>query len=125
MEHRLIEILSSYKEGETGELIPILQRIQTQLGYLPEEGMAKVAELLRVPESKVFGVASFYAQFRFTPIGKNRVKVCQGTACHVRGAPRILDEVKRQLGIYEICPPKFAAVECVSGRLDNLEIGGI
>jgi NADH-quinone oxidoreductase subunit E len=92
--------LSSYK-GKRGELIPILQRIQEKLGYLPDEAMVKVAEFVRVPESKVFGVASFYAQFHFTPIGKNRVMVCRGTACHVRGAPQILDEVKRQLGIEE------------------------
>jgi NADH-quinone oxidoreductase subunit E len=100
MERCLTEILSSYK-GKRGELIPILQRIQEKLGYLPDEAMVKVAEFVRVPESKVFGVASFYAQFHFTPIGKNRVMVCRGTACHVRGAPQILDEVKRQLGIEE------------------------
>jgi NADH-quinone oxidoreductase subunit E len=100
MERCLTEILSSYK-GKRGELIPILQRIQEKLGYLPDEAMVKVAEFVHVPESKVFGVASFYAQFHFTPIGKNRVMVCRGTACHVRGAPQILDEVKRQLGIEE------------------------
>lgn len=100
MGRRLTEILSSYK-GERGELIPILQEIQAEFGYLSEEAMAKVAEFVRVAESKVFGVASFYAQFRFTPIGKKRVMVCRGTACHVWGAPRILDEVERCLGIKE------------------------
>jgi NADH-quinone oxidoreductase subunit E len=100
MERCLTEILSSYKGGR-GELIPILQEIQAEFGYLPEEAMVKVAEFARVAESNVFGVASFYAQFRFTPIGKNQVKVCRGTACHVRGAPQILDEVKRQLDIEE------------------------
>ncbi|MBT9163702.1 MAG: NADP-reducing hydrogenase subunit HndA [Chloroflexi bacterium] len=63
--------------------------------------MVKVAQLCGVTESKVFGVASFYAQFRFTPIGRNRVMVCRGTACHVQGAPQILDEVKRQLRLEE------------------------
>ena len=101
MEDRLTEILSSYDRGKRGELIPILQKIQARFGYLPEEAMVKVAELARVAESNVFGVASFYAQFRFIPIGKKRVMVCRGTACHVRGAPQILDEVKRQLGIEE------------------------
>lgn len=100
MEYQLSEILSSYK-GAKGELIPILQRIQMELGYLPEEVMTKVAEFCGVAESKVFGVASFYAQFRFVPLGRKQVTVCRGTACHVWGAPLILDEVKRQLGIEE------------------------
>jgi NADH-quinone oxidoreductase subunit E len=98
VERRLTEILSSYK-GERGELIPILQEIQAEFGYLSEEAMAKVAEFTRVAESKVFGVASFYAQFRFTPMGRNRVMVCRGTACHVKGAPRILEEIERVIGI--------------------------
>ncbi len=100
MEHRLTEILSSYEEGR-GELIPILQEIQARFGYLSEEAMVKVAEFARVSESTVFGVASFYAQFRFVPMGKHRVMVCRGTACHVRGVSQILDAVKRQLGIEE------------------------
>lgn len=100
MEDRLREILSSCKE-KRGKLIPLLQEAQARFGYLSEEEMVKVAEFARVPESKVFGVASFYAQFRFTPIGKKRVTVCRGTACYVRGAPQILDAIKRQLGIEE------------------------
>ncbi|RII00677.1 NADH-quinone oxidoreductase subunit NuoE [candidate division NPL-UPA2 bacterium Unc8] len=100
MKDRLKEILSSYKRGR-GKLIPILQQIQERFGYLPEEEMVKVAQLCGVTESKVFGAASFYAQFRFTPIGRNRVMVCRGTACHVRGAPQILNEVKRQLAVEE------------------------
>jgi len=98
-EHRA-EMLSSYR-GKRGELIPILQEVQERFGYLPEEEMVKVAELCGVDESKVFGVASFYAQFRFVPLGRKRVMVCRGTACHVRGAPQILDEVKRELKIEE------------------------
>lgn len=100
MERCLSEILSSYK-GRRAELIPMLQEIQAEFGYLSEEAMVKVAEFSGVGESEVFGVASFYAQFRFTPIGKTQVMVCRGTACHVRGAPQILDEVKRQLCIGE------------------------
>ena len=61
--------------------------------------MAGVAKFLRLPESNVFGVATFYAQFKFTPIGKRIVKVCRGTACHVRGGERILESVQRELGI--------------------------
>ena len=56
-------------------------------------------ELIPVPESRVYAVATFYAQFRFTPIGKKHVMVCRGTACHVRGAPRILEEIEKRLGI--------------------------
>ncbi len=91
-------ILSSY-QGKGEELIPILQEVQAELGYLPEEAMLEVAKFTGVPESRVYAVATFYAQFRFTPVGRNHVMVCRGTACHVRGAPRILEEVEKQLGI--------------------------
>ncbi|MCL0048351.1 NADH-quinone oxidoreductase subunit NuoE [Dehalococcoidia bacterium] len=99
MEDRLTEIVPS--RGKRGELIPILQRIQAEFGYLPEEAIVKVAESTGVAESRVFGVASFYAQFRFTPMGRNRVMVCRGTACHVKGAPRILEEIEKVLKIKE------------------------
>lgn len=100
MEERLKSILSSYR-GTKDELIPILQRVQEEFGYLPEPEMLKVAEFVGVPESRVYAVATFYAQFRFTPIGRNHIMVCRGTACHVRGASRILEEVEKQLGIKE------------------------
>lgn len=100
MEERLNVILSSY-EGEKSELIPLLQRAQEEFGYLPEEVMLEIARFTGVPESQVYAVASFYAQFSLTPMGKNRIMVCRGTACHVKGAPRILEEVQRQLGIEE------------------------
>lgn len=100
MECSLSEILSSYK-GAQGELIPILQKVQAEFGYLPEEAMNQVAEFCRVAESNIFGVASFYNQFRFTPPGRNQITVCRGTACHVQNAPAIVEEVKRQLGIQE------------------------
>ncbi len=100
MEQCLKAILSSY-EGKRHELIPILQQVQAEFGYLPEEVMLEIAEYVGVPESRVYAVASFYAQFRFSPMGRNRVMVCRGTACHVSGAPRILEEVKRELGVQE------------------------
>lgn len=100
MEQCLKAILSSY-EGKRHELIPILQQVQAEFGYLPEEVMLEIAEYVGVPESRVYAVASFYAQFRFSPMGRNRVMVCRGTACHVRGAPRILEEVKRELSVQE------------------------
>ena len=95
---QLDDILSQYG-GESGDLIPILQEAQERFGYLPGEVIQWVAKFLRLPESNVFGVATFYAQFKFTPIGKRIVKVCRGTACHVRGGARILNEIERQLGI--------------------------
>jgi len=98
MEERLNEILSSFK-GKKEELIPILQKVQEALGYLPELAMKKIAKFLKLPESTVFGVATFYAQFKLVPSGRNIIKVCRGTACHVRGGARILREVEKHLGI--------------------------
>ena len=100
MKEPLKRILSAFK-GKKEELIPILQRLQDEFGYLSEQTMLEIAQFTRIPESKVYAVATFYAQFRFTPIGKNHITVCRGTACHVRGATRILEEVKKQLGINE------------------------
>ncbi len=95
---KLNEILSHYSRRRD-ELIPILQDVQEQLGYLPLEVMPEIAKFLRLPESNVYGVSTFYAQFKFSPLGRRMVRVCRGTACHVRGVPRILDEVEKQLGI--------------------------
>ena len=100
MEKELREIFSAF-EGKKPELIPLLQKTQEALGYLPEDAMMQIAEFTRVPEARVYAVATFYAQFRFSPIGKNHIMLCRGTACHVRGAPRILDELERRLGIRE------------------------
>ena len=98
MEKQLYMILSSFK-GKKDELIPILQRVQEEIGCLPEQLMLEIARFTGVPESRIYAVATFYAQFRFTPIGRNHVIVCRGTACHVRGAPRILEEIEKTLGI--------------------------
>lgn len=100
MEDRLREILSLY-EGKGTELIPVLQHVQDVFGYLPEDSMRGIAKFVRLPESRVYAVASFYSQFRFTPMGRNKITVCRGTACHVRGAQRILEEVENLLGIGE------------------------
>lgn len=100
MEERLNTVLSSF-EGSRSELIAILQQVQAEFGYLSEQAMLEIARHTGAPESRVYAVASFYAQFRFTPMGKNHIMACRGTACHVLGAPRILDEIKRQLGIGE------------------------
>jgi len=98
LKEQLDGILSQY-DGESGDLIPILQEAQERFGYLPEEAMQGIAKFLQLSESNVFGVATFYAQFKFTPVGKRIVKVCRGTACHVKGGERILESVQRELGI--------------------------
>jgi NADH-quinone oxidoreductase subunit E len=98
IEERLNDILSLY-QGKEEELIPILQYVQQEYGYLPELAMQKIARFLHMPESDVFGVATFYAQFKLVPTGKKIIKVCRGTACHVRGGAKILKEVQKQLGI--------------------------
>ena len=92
------KILSHYS-GRRDELIPILQEAQEKFRYLPEDVMVGIAKFLRLSESTVFGVATFYAQFKFSPSGRRVVRVCRGTACHVRGGARILREVEKRLGI--------------------------
>jgi NADH-quinone oxidoreductase subunit E len=94
----LAQIVAEYG-GEKGALIPILQKVQERFGYLSEEAISRIAKLCRISESEVFGVASFYAQFYFTRRGRHSIKVCLGTACHVRGGERILDEIKRELRV--------------------------
>ena len=98
MEEKIAEILVSYR-GEQGALITILQKVQGSLCYLSQEAVSQIAKFLKVSESEIFGVASFYAQFRFTRPGEHSVKVCLGTACHVRGGERIMETMERALGI--------------------------
>jgi len=101
MEEELLEeILGSYR-GDRGELVPILQEVQDNLGYLPENIMLDIAKFIGVSESHVYSVASFYAQFRLLPLGRKRVAVCRGTACHIRGAPQILNMVEKTIGLKE------------------------
>jgi len=97
---QLEAILSTSKRGRS-DLIQLLQDVQEAFGYLSEEAMLEIAKRTDVPASQVYGTASFYGQFRFSPIGRKRVMVCRGTACHVRGAPRILEEVEKVLGVDE------------------------
>ncbi len=100
MEKDLQEILSNYK-GKKSEIIPILQDIQSNFGYLSETTMKEVAKFTNVSESEIYGVATFYTQFRFTPKGKKHVAVCTGTACHVTGAQQIIEGMERHLNIKE------------------------
>lgn len=99
MHEQLAQILASYS-GQRGALILVLQKVQEALGYLPAEAISEIAHFLCLSESEVYGVASFYALFRFERRGEHTVRVCQGTACHVRGGRRILEAVERELGIH-------------------------
>jgi len=99
MENNFKEILTRYPEGSVENLIPILQDIQEAEGYLSEESVASVARYLDMPASKIYGVATFYNQFRFTPLGKYHVQVCCGTACHVLGAATVLEEIQKNIGV--------------------------
>lgn len=100
MQEALEKILADYS-GNDMELIPILQAVQRQFGYLAEDAMRDVARFLRLPESSVYGVATFYEQFRFSPVGRQTITVCRGTACHVRGAQELIASVEKRLGIKE------------------------
>jgi len=82
-----------------GNLIPILQRVQGKLGYLPREAMLEIAKLLNIPEIDVYSVVTFYNQFRLNPPGRHSIRVCLGTACHCKGGYITLDAWKRRLGI--------------------------
>jgi len=86
-------------ETHRGALIPILQKLQSRISYLPAEAIQLVADHLKISASEVYGVATFYNQFRFTPPGKYPIKVCMGTACHVKGGDIILENFERKLGI--------------------------
>jgi len=95
---RVDEIIDGYR-SERGALIGILQDIQEAFGWLPEEALSRVSEQLSYPMNQIYSVATFYKAFNLVPRGKHVCKVCMGTACHVRGAPRILEELERELDI--------------------------
>lgn len=92
-------ILNKYPQVGRDSLIPILQEIQESEGFLSEKSVVKVGEYLKIPTSQIFGVATFYNQFRFEPQGKNHVQICRGTACHVLGSATVLTELEKHLKI--------------------------
>jgi len=98
VQKQIDKVLSNYK-GVESELIPILQNLQDVLGYLPPEAMTETARFLNIAETSVYGVTTFYTQFQLSQPGRNIIKVCQGTACHVRGAKKIADAVHKKIGI--------------------------
>ena len=88
-------------ERQEGALIPLLQRTQHEFGHLPTEALKRIAEHLGIPLTKVYGVATFYTQFRFEPVGKHTIKICHGTACHVNGAMNISQVIREEVGVNE------------------------
>lgn len=93
------KIFQDYQNASADDLIPILQDIQAEEGYLSETSVREVSDFLKLPSSRIFGVATFYNQFRFLPIGKYHISVCRGTACHVLGSATVLQELEKILKI--------------------------
>ena len=85
--------------GDPSDLVPVLQRAQGALGFLSPDTVRRVARWLKLSESDVFGVATFYGQFRFTPPGRHRLRVCLGTACHVKGGVQMMETLERRLQV--------------------------
>jgi NADH:ubiquinone oxidoreductase subunit E len=98
MEEKLEGILLRYRENE-GNLISILQDLESEFGYLREDAITWIADQLDVPLARFYGVATFYAQFHLKPRGKNVITACCGTACHVKGSARLIDRLVRELNI--------------------------
>ncbi len=98
MQEQTSKALSGF-EGNPNEVIPMLQAVQDEVGYLPVEAIRDIADMIGIPESKVYGTATFYSQFYFSPRGKRTIKVCLGTACHVRGGMQVMEALEREMGI--------------------------
>ena len=99
--NRFLSELEQLKPSRDADLIGILQQVQQQFGYLPAEAIRQVSRRTEVPLSRVYGVVSFYAQFYTEPRGRHTIRCCRGTACHVKGADRIVDTIRQLLGIDE------------------------
>jgi NADH:ubiquinone oxidoreductase subunit E len=98
VQDKLKAIFTGYT-GKREDLIPILQETQGAFRYLPAAAIKEIADFLKISDSTIYGVATFYAQFKLTPLGKKVIRVCRGTACHVRGSGLVLAEVENILGI--------------------------
>ena len=109
------EINKEFK-GRPDELIPMLQRVQRALGFLPEQALLEIARLTRLSAARVFGTATFYAQFRFQPAGKYIIRVCRGTACHVKGSGRLLETIEDYLQVApgQMTPDGLFTIETVA-----------
>lgn len=92
-------ILKKYKSGKREDLIPLLQEIQEYLGYLSEEAIVRVGGFLGLSTTKIYGLATFYDRFRFIPLGKIQIIICNGTSCFLNGSQAIIDKIKEETGI--------------------------
>jgi NADH:ubiquinone oxidoreductase subunit E len=99
MKTEVIEILKRYQGVGRSGLIPILQEVQDSNGFISEPAVIEVGKYLNIPTSKIYGVATFYNQFRFLPKGKHHIQVCRGTACHVLGSATVLQHLEKELKI--------------------------
>jgi len=97
----VIDAITHKHNVQPGAVIPVLQEIQDAYGYVPPAAIQRIAENMAVPASELFGIVTFYAQFRLQPIGKNLIKVCHGTACHLSGAERIAETLAQAVGAKE------------------------
>ena len=94
-----VETVLKQHQNDSSLLVDILQDIQAEVGYLPKEALVATAKGLDVPVSRVYSVATFFKAFSLTPRGRNLINVCMGTACHVRGAGKVLEQIEKELGI--------------------------
>jgi len=92
-------ILKKYKHGKREDLIPLLQEIQEDLGYLSEEAIVRVGSFLGLSTTKIFGLATFYDKFRFIPAGKIQIRICHGTSCFLNGSQAIITKIKEETGV--------------------------
>lgn len=92
-------ILRKYPDASRDALIPILQDVQEKQGFLSRESIQRIGGHLSLPVSKIYGVATFYNQFRFEPVGKYHIQICRGTACHVKGSAKLLEIISKELSI--------------------------
>jgi NADH-quinone oxidoreductase subunit E len=99
MSSRFEDVLARFEDGGRDRLIPILQAVQESEGFLSREAVVRIAGHLGLPAAKVYGVATFYNQFRFQPLGRYHVQVCRGTACHVKGSAAVLEALKRSMKV--------------------------
>lgn len=99
MAEDLDTILKKYKQGRREDLIPLLQEIQTENGYLSEEAIVKVGSHLGLSTTKIFGLATFYDQFRFVPEGKIHIRICNGTSCFMNGSQAVINKFREELKI--------------------------
>ena len=113
---KLLEPLIKKYKGKKGNLIPLLQGAQNLYGYIPQSVFVKISEETGLKVNDMYGVATFYAQFRLNPVGKHIVRVCHGTACHVQGATAITDELISFLGVKdgETTPDRVFTLESVA-----------